>query len=543
VHAAARRLWKEDREGARDLVARLAAAFEPLTKLYDTQGAEPLLSFARAHAAAAEALAALPDDDAASPKPENPLWQGEAGEAAARFFESLLAPETPGIDIRAADYADLYAALLARENVRERTAVHPRVSIWGPFEARLQQPDVVVLGSLNEGTWPETTETGAWLNRPMREELGLPSPEEEIGRAAHDFVSLLGAKALYLTRAEKADGVPTVPSRWLMRVTALLGGMDLADLMKSDKRWLAWARGRDRISSNRHTFPAPAPVPALTLRPRQLSVTQIEQWIANPYAIFARHILKLDPLPPLGASPNQSLRGALVHDVLSRFAKAFPNAMPDDPLGELEKIAGTALESYASHPRVAAFWLPRLKRFLTWFGETEGERRKGVLSVISETTGRLVLGSGDMAFTLTARADRIDDKGPAIVITDYKTGAVPNDTAVTRGRAPQLPLEAAIALSDIGFPNLSGRLVERVRYIQASGGEPPGKELPVKSDDVAALARSALDGLAKLVAAFDHESTPYRALRRPGYKYDYDDYAHLARVAEWSAHVDEEVTS
>jgi ATP-dependent helicase/nuclease subunit B len=272
-------------------------------------------------------------------------------------------------------------------------------------------------------------------------------------------------------------------------------------------------------------------------------VTQIEQWIANPYAIFARHILKLDPLPPLGASPDQSLRGALVHDVLSRFAKAFPNAMPGDPLGELENIASAALESYASHPRVAAFWLPRLKRFLTWFGETEGERRQDVLSVISETTGKLVLGSGDMAFTLTARADRIDDKGSAIVITDYKTGTVPNDTAVTRGRAPQLPLEAAIALSDIGFPNLSGRSVEGVRYIQASGGEPPGKELPVKSEDVAALARSALDGLEKLVAAFDHESTPYQALRRPGYKYDYDDYAHLARVAEWSAHVDEEVAS
>ncbi len=222
THMAARRLWKEDCDGARSLVLKVAEAFEPLTDLFATDAAHTLADLAHAHAATAEALATLPDDEAATANDQSPLWQGEAGETATRFFGELLKPETPSVEIHAADYADLYATLLARENVRERTAVHPRISIWGPFEARLQQPDVLIIGSLNEGTWPEAAEPGAWLNRPMRSELGLPSPEVEIGRAAHDFVSLLGAETVYLTRAEKVDGVPTVPSRWLMRVTALL---------------------------------------------------------------------------------------------------------------------------------------------------------------------------------------------------------------------------------------------------------------------------------------------------------------------------------
>ena len=122
----------------------------------------------------------------------------------------------------------------------------------------MQQPDILVLGSLNEGTWPEATEPGAWLNRPMRRDLGLPSPEEEIGRAAHDFVSLLGAKTVYLTRAGKVDGVPTVPSRWLMRLTALLKGMKLANVLEPDQPWLAWARARDRI---KHHLKIEAPAP------------------------------------------------------------------------------------------------------------------------------------------------------------------------------------------------------------------------------------------------------------------------------------------
>ncbi|MET1045904.1 MAG: PD-(D/E)XK nuclease family protein, partial [Hyphomicrobium sp.] len=278
------------------------------------------------------------------------------------------------------------------------------------------------------------------------------------------------------------------------------------------------------------------------IRPRKLSVTEIERWTSNPYAIFARHILKVDPLPPLGAAPDASLRGGLVHDVLSRFAKQYPQELPASTLAELERIATDVLERYTGHPRIAAFWLPRLKRFLDWFAMTEVGRRRGINAIIAETSGRLVLDMAGKPFTLTARADRIDDSGKGIVITDYKTGAPPSDAAVKAGRSPQLPLEAAIALSEAGFPHLVGRTVDALRSIRASGSEPPGEERTVKIDDVAALAAQTRSGLEKLIAAFDDPKTPYRAIRRPGYRYEYDAYAHLARVAEWSAHVDEEVS-
>jgi ATP-dependent helicase/nuclease subunit B len=402
----------------------------------------------------------------------------------------------------------------------------------------------LVVGSLNEGTWPEAAEPGAWLNRPMRNELGLPAPEEEIGRAAHDFVSLLGAETVYLTRAEKVDGVPTVPSRWLMRITALLDGMKLRSVLAAEKPWLAWARGRDRIDPSKwQTIQAPEPCPPIEMRPRKMSVTEIERWTSNPYAIFARHILKVDPLPELGASPDASLRGGLVHQVLSNFTKEFPGALPSDAYRDLERIATNVLESFTGHPRIAAFWLPRLKRFLEWFAATEAQRRQGVGSIIAETTGRLVLDSNGKPFTLSARADRIDDQGSSIVITDYKTGAAPSDKSVNSGRSPQLPLEAAIALSETGFAHLTNRSVEALRYIRASGGEPPGEERTIKAGDIARLAANALSGLSQLIATFDDPATPYRAIRRPGYRYDYDAYAHLARVAEWSAHVEDETTA
>jgi ATP-dependent helicase/nuclease subunit B len=536
--AAVRRLWPDDWRGAEDLVARLHVAFAPLLAVFAQKGQQSLQTIAAAHVAAAEALCRLPEDEAEDGG--LPLWREEAGAAASAFFSGLIDPQLPALHIAAGDYADLYRSLIVGQNVRPRVAVHPRLHIWGPFEARLQQTDVVILGSLNDGTWPEASDPGPWLNRPMRKELGLPSPEQEIGYSAHDFTSLLGAARVYLTRAEKIDGVPTVPSRWLMRLQALLAGLKVTGALQPDQPWLGWARARDRAGP-RDRIHAPDPRPPLALRPRKMSVTRIEAWLKNPYEIFARDILKLDRLPTLGADPDAALRGSVVHDILSRFAQSFPDRLPVDANAELMVIARAALADYDQHPRVAAFWLPRFQRFAHWFAETEPPRREGVARVVPEVTGSLVIEAPAGPFILSARADRIDIKGGGLIITDYKTGGAPSRTHVIDGLRPQLPLEAAIALGEAGFAGVPHAPVTELRYISATGSEPPGKEQQVATANIEALADAALAGLKQLIARFDDASTPYRALRRARFDYRYDDYAHLARVAEWSVPGEDEV--
>ncbi len=577
---AVQRLWDEDWTAARDLVSGLQSAFKPLTDLFaPSTGADnannipdddcfALRDLAKAHITVAETLSLLPDQEVPTA-----LWQGEAGEAASLFFTGLIDEALPAPDLAARDYPDLYRNLIVGQNVRSRVPVHPRLSIWGPFEARLQQADVVILGSLNEGTWPDAADPGPWLNRPMRQQLGLPSPEEKIGQAAHDFSCFLGAPQVYLTRAAKVDGVPTVPSRWLMRLSALLDGMEMGEqsaaglhnsnnsnnpnnsdnadatgqdvagyALAPDKPWLQWARARDQIG-NRILISAPQPRPPVKLRPRALSVTAIEKWIANPYAIFAGRILKLDPLPKLGTEPGAALKGAIIHDALSRFSLRYNRTLPDDIETALVAIAAEVLDDYKAHPRVAAFWMPRFARFAAWFAGQEPGWRRGMSTLLSEVDGRLTFKAPAGLFTLRARADRIDFGDAGLIITDYKTGMAPSDKKVLSGAAPQLPLEAAIAQAagdENGFANLAnGARVTGLRYVRATGAEPPGEARLVKTDDVSALADEALRGLQGLVAAFDDEATPYKAVRRADFSYDYDDYAHLARVAEWAGHSDD----
>ena len=525
------RLRESDWDAARDLLGRLRLAYGPLIDLAARHGDQPLAEFVRAHVEAAEELARLPDEDTAS---RSPLWQGEAGEAAAALLTGLLDPMLSAPAISARDYPDFYRSLAADVNVRQAHPTHPRLFIWGPLEARLQCPDVVVIGGLNEGTWPETSDTGPWVNRPMRAQMGLPQPEERIGHAAHDFSQLLGAPTVYLTRAEKVDGAPTVPSRWLLRIKALLDGLGLRDALAPDRPWLGWARAKELTTPVPRIGP-PSPCPPVELRPRRLSVSDIERWITNPYAIFARHILRLEPLPLLGAEPGAALRGAIVHEALRRFAKDHPEQVPEDTTAVLLALADQIMTEYTGNPRIAAFWVPRLERFAHWFANTEPGRRQGVSRVLAEVTGAHVLSGPAGPFTLTARADRVDIGADGLVITDYKTGSKSSIERLAKrardGLAPQLPLEALIAANG-GFAGVQDTRIAKLRYISASGGEPPGSEVTI-DQDIDAIVEATRKGLERLIAAFDRPSTPYRAVRRPAYDYRYDDYKHLARVAEW----------
>ncbi len=522
-----------DRDGAlaRSVLEALAAALAPLRQLFEAGGQHPLATLIDAHIATVELIAT--DETGAT----DALWAEPAGEAASAYLASLVAAGANALAIAPAAYPELYRSLIATETVRAARTSHPNLTILGPFEARLLQPDIVILGGLNDGVAPEIAEPDPWLNRPMLAALGLPQPETRIGDAAHDFVQLLSVQTVYLTRAVKRDGAPTVASRWLLRLDAVLAGLGLKNTFAGDaaEPWLAWAQNQKALTDFAPR-PAPAPRPPLVARPRQLSVTRIEHWMANPYAIFAREILRLELMPELGGAPEASVRGRIIHQALHRFAARHPDALPADITAALLAEAEAGLTRLAAHPRVAAFWRPRFARFADWFAGSEPTRRTGIARTVSEISGAIGLAAPGGPFRLTARADRIDMlQGGGVLITDYKTGAVPNDARVTTGLSPQLPLEAAIA-AEGGFAGIAASPVSLLRFIAATGGEPPGLEHAVKCDDVTVLAAETLAGLTRLIARFDDPSTPYTSLRRPGFRDSarYDDYAHLARVKEWS---------
>jgi ATP-dependent helicase/nuclease subunit B len=481
----------------------------------------------RALIASAEMLAATSEETGVER-----LWRGEAGEALSDFVHDALQSFTGLPAVEAEDFSALMLELLSAVAVRPRFGRHPRLFIWGPLEARLQQADLLVLGSLNEGTWPADSAIDPWLNRPMRQGFGLPVPERKIGLSAHDFQQAMGAPRVLLTRAERVDGTPTVPSRWLLRLNAFLrcDGDGLPSDAQALERQLATAIDRpEKIEPGAR----PMPRPGAARRPNKLSVTQIEAWRRNPYAIYARHILRLDALDPLDQDPGAADLGSAVHRALHEFTRKHPGALPADALERLRAEGEDAFRAWLNRPNVWAFWQPRFQRIAAWWLGEEKKRRPTLLKTETEVKGELVVPGSVPPFTLTARADRIDLlKDGAIAIIDYKTGQPPDKGDITLGFAPQLALEAAMALAR-AFPGIDGQRVAELAHWQLTGSREGGSNKPV-SGDAMDLAAEALEGLIALIALFGSDAT-YAATPDPSFAPSYDDYKHLARNAEWAS--------
>ncbi|MEX2616022.1 MAG: double-strand break repair protein AddB [Alphaproteobacteria bacterium] len=504
----------------------LEAMTRPLVSVVDGGGAR-LEDFLEAHVATAEALAATDTEFGAER-----LWRGDAGEMLARFIAELrhaadfLPPVDPGA------YPALLDSLMNGATVRPRYGRHPRLAILGLLEARLQRADLLVLGGLNEGVWPPDPQPDPWLSRPMRERFGLPLPERRIGLTAHDFVQAFAAPEIVLTRAAKTEGQPTVPSRWLTRLDAVLRGVGQENALQAGpSQWRA-VRALLRQPKRPIRISPPAPRPPLAARPRRLSVTQIETWMRDPYAIYARHILRLRPLDPLDADPGAAERGTFIHDALDRFLREFPDTLPPDALEKLLEFGTAAFGDALVRPTVRAFWWPRFARIAGWFVENESTRRGDVVRAHSETEGRLDMPAAYAPFALTAKADRIDRLADgSYEIIDYKTGAPPSNVEVGLGYAPQLALEAVI-LRGGGFRTVPEGDVRKLAYWQLGGGEPPATIRAV-GGDAGDLADAARAGLMALIESFDNPDTAYAAVPRPDRAPRFNDYAHLARIREW----------
>ena len=186
------------------------------------------------------------------------------------------------------DYPEVFQTAFADRVVRRPEAANAQLQIYGPLEARLTQSDRVILGGLVEGVWPPAPRIDPWLSRPMRHELGLDLPERRIGLSAHDFAQLLGHHEVILTHSAKVGGAPAVASRFLHRLEAVAGEGRWETARRAGEDYVRFAGepGPARRRSSRSS--SPQPTPPRHARPLKLSVTAIEDWLRDPYTIYAK---------------------------------------------------------------------------------------------------------------------------------------------------------------------------------------------------------------------------------------------------------------
>ena len=403
---------------------------------------------------------------------------------------------------------------------------HPRLAIHGLIEARLQSADLLVLGGLNEGVWPGRPAPDPWLAPPIRAALGLPGLERGIGVASHDFAQGLGAPAVLLTRARRDGGAPALPSRLWLRLQAMAG-----DGFAEFTALAGWTRALD-APARRAPADRPEPMPAAALRPKRLNVTDLDRLKADPYAFYAKHILRLSPLDPVDADASAAWRGTEVHRILEEWWREDRC----DPT-RLMARAEAMLAAEETHPLIRALWQPRLREAVAWIAERmAAQADEGRVVLDAEGRGETML----HGVTLIGRYDRIDrmaDGGLAVI--DYKTGQAPSARAVREGYSQQLGLLGLIAERG-GFGGIEGKATAFEYWTLAKnrrGGfgdvvtpcDPGGKGDRIVTEEFVAIAernfKAAADDWLTGTRAFTAKLVPEYA--------PYADYDQLMRRDEW----------
>ena len=422
-------------------------------------------------------------------------------------------------------------------------AIHPRLVIWGPLEARLQTADRIILAGLNEEVWPAQPAADAFLPRLFRKHIGLSDPDERIGLSAHDFAQLAAAPDVILLNSQRREDKPAVASRWLWRLKTLTRGALGADAARAlgpdpERNPFDWLARLEEAPPLADGFTAePHPRPPVDKRPDRLSVTRIEQLVRDPYAIYCESVLGLRPLDPLNLPADVRVRGTAVHKALERFEHETPDGDADALLTllEAELRAGGELDIdlIALRDRRRSV----CEDYLLW-RQDNAHVLDGV--PITEIRGTLVFDIGGRSFTLSGTADRIERRTDgSLAILDFKTGKPPTEKQVRAGLSPQMPLQGLIAREG-GYADLGRARVEALTYlrfgtqfdVQELGAAAPRAKLDAMP--IADLIAEAEAGLVDLLTAFANPDHPYLSAPRPERVQYESDFTRLARRDEWT---------
>ncbi len=476
--------------------------FEPIERAFAPAHPE----FAALVEAVRETVAVLAGDHA---------WDGAAGRAASDLLAALAtaAVEAP-LDFESKALAPLFDQLMSEIAVRPPQGGHPRIAIWGLLEARLQSADLLICGGLNEGVWPPGATPDPWLAPKVRLELGLGGLDRRVGLSAHDLATALGGREVLLTRARRDMRAPTISSRFILRLEAMLGGID------ADDRVVNLAQNIDAADAKPQLAARPAPSPSVEMRPKMISVTDVDRLRADPFAFYARQILRLSALDAVDADPGPAWRGTIVHAIFDRWFREDGL----DPARLADRVADL-FDDPAMHPVTRALWQPRLVRAIDWIaGQVAHDAALGRHVIESECKGAIAYAG----ITLKGIADRIDQSDRGLAIVDYKTGKPPSPKAINAGFANQLGLLGLIAARG-GFPDVAGDPADFEYWSLAKDGDSFGKRSVLKHPDIVATAAANLTSTAlKWLTG----SEPFVAKLQPEYA-PYAEYDQLMRLGEW----------
>ncbi|AHA27506.1 double-strand break repair protein AddB [Candidatus Liberibacter americanus] len=465
----------------------------------------------------------------------NDLWGGANGKALASFFHNII--ETGScIKANPIEWIDIISALISGETVKPENKKSSCLFIFGTLESRLLNFDTLILGGLNEGIWPSHIPKNPFLSRMMQNNLGLENAEKHIGQAAHDFEMASGKRNLIYSRSLQKNNVPTIASRWLQRLLVLGGKSFFDTLKKRGDQYINWARNLD-VTTKQIITERPRPFPPLEMQPKTYSFSEVKLLISDPYAIYAKKILKLEFIPHFENEPDKKDLGIFFHEIITQLIQNKINKNTPKIVCAMEKIIDEYFKKANFPPHIDIIWRNRFHKIAHSFILYEEKRHRrqedspAIEKIFVNIPAKMEIKS--IGVKLTGIADRIDilENGYADII-DYKTGNNPTKQMAKNLIDPQLSLEAA-ALKSGAFYQINCRKVAYLSYIRLKQGLEVDR---ITNNEICTdeLSKKSLENFVEFISSLQNGTNPFISRLRLSEKSNiHSEYDHLARLEEW----------
>ena len=347
------------------------------------------------------------------------------------------------------------------------------LQIMGLIETRALDFDRVIVLDCNEGVLPQSAISESFLPFDLRAIWGLPGRHEREAIFAYYTYRLLNqAKEVFFLY--RAQDEASEKSRYLLQMEQAFR-----------------PNGKDLLPVQESTLQAPLPGPRPIIPPLQWTAPasqRLSEWAEkgiSPSALntlmacqrnfFYQYMLRLSEPSEIQEEMAVSTFGSVVHQVLEDGLQSVLNKpLQQEDLRSLKKDVTRLLplaiaqhfnadmvrqgENYLQVTMAEA----TLKKLLTSeMGELHADSQRVIRHLELNLSHTFATGGRIDPIRLNGMADRIEQDGSDVVITDYKTGkveskelALPNDwddqvASGKSGKALQLLIYAAIALETL----------------------------------------------------------------------------------------------
>ena len=389
----------------------------------------------------------------------NDLFSEQEGKELSMLLSSLMEESQDMSLLYFADYLNIVEHYILQSQFRQTYNKHARLYIYGSLQSNLIHHDLMIISSVNERSMPSIANVNPWVNKSMMQQLGFIPQENLIGLQANYFAQYLCSTEVLLTRSIKSNNELSTASRWWLKFTTLLEYYGIFEL--SSKSYLYDIQGQMDIPHTFHLDFVKEPTfnPNIERRPTQLSATNIEKLMKNPYEFFVNKVLNLRPLDNISQPFNKALYGTVLHGVFELFflnVQKYQGKSSMELFAIIHKIALKEFHFLSHNVSFKMFYEPKINYVLQEFLENQIDVIANIKSVSLEIEGTHSVNVAGITLTLTGKADRIDiSNNHDITIVDYKTTSKKGST---QHKLKEYQYQLAILtwiLEHNGFPNIA----------------------------------------------------------------------------------------